>query len=88
MKLLWAILMFLVYCSFIAVAGIPLTVSILATGAVCTFYTSLVRKFYMYVRLQAIFRSLSTAIEYLAIHITHILLTCAVLVVLDPFQLL
>ena len=27
----------------IPVAGIPLTVSILATGAVCTFYTSLVR---------------------------------------------
>ena len=40
------ILMFLVYCSFPAVAGIPLTVSILATGAVCTFYTSLVRKLY------------------------------------------
>ena len=33
-----------IYFSFIAVAGIPLTVSILVTGAVCTFYTSLVRE--------------------------------------------
>ena len=33
--------------ALVTVAGIPMTVSILVTGAVCTFYTSLVRELYM-----------------------------------------